>query len=161
MKKVLVIIGVVAVLAATTFIGFKIGQRNPLISPTTDFLRDTLIIYQTDTVRVSTPLILTEKVTDTIRVPVTDTVTMRDTLYLNLPRTEKVYASEDYRAVVSGYQPSLDTIDIYKRTEIVTITQTPKPKRWGVGVQAGVGLNTQFKPMPYVGVGISYNIIQF
>ena len=94
---------------------------------------------------------------------VTDTLTLRDTLFINLPRTERIYASEDYRAVVSGYQPSLDTIDIFKKTEIVTITEkiVPKPKHWGIGVQAGVGLNTQFKPMPYVGIGISYNIINF
>jgi len=37
---------------------------------------------------------------------------------------------------------------------------SPKPKRWGVGPQLGVGFDGH-KLHPYLGVGISYNLIQF
>jgi hypothetical protein len=38
----------------------------------------------------------------------------------------------------------------------------PKPTHWGIGVQAGYGAtlsNNTVKLAPYIGVGISYNII--
>lgn len=36
-----------------------------------------------------------------------------------------------------------------------------RPKRLGVGFQAGYGITSEFKVTPYVGVGISYNFINF
>ena len=36
-----------------------------------------------------------------------------------------------------------------------------KPKRVGIGVQFGYGLSTDFKIAPYVGIGLSYNLISF
>lgn len=36
-----------------------------------------------------------------------------------------------------------------------------KPKRFGIGVQFGYGLTENFKAMPYVGLGISYNVARF
>lgn len=36
-----------------------------------------------------------------------------------------------------------------------------KPKKWSIGPQVGVGLTGDLKFRPYIGVGISYGIIQF
>lgn len=36
-----------------------------------------------------------------------------------------------------------------------------KPKKWGVGAQAGVGFFGSMKPTPYLGIGISYSLINF
>lgn len=36
-----------------------------------------------------------------------------------------------------------------------------RPKRIGIGLQAGYGISGDLKPIPYVGVGISYNILNF
>lgn len=36
-----------------------------------------------------------------------------------------------------------------------------KQKRFGIGVQIGYGWQTGLKPSPYIGAGISYNIIRF
>ena len=47
----------------------------------------------------------------------------------------------------------------YITKEIKTVT---KPKRWGIGLQAGYGVsfsNKQIKATPYIGIGISYNIL--
>jgi hypothetical protein len=37
----------------------------------------------------------------------------------------------------------------------------PREKRFGIGIQAGYGITTQFKASPYIGVGISYNLFRF
>ena len=39
-----------------------------------------------------------------------------------------------------------------------------KPKRWGIGLQAGYGVslhNGEVFPAPYIGVGLSYSIINW
>ena len=38
----------------------------------------------------------------------------------------------------------------------------PKPKKFGLGVMAGYGINvTNAQPAPFIGIGISYNLIKF
>lgn len=39
----------------------------------------------------------------------------------------------------------------------------PPPKRWGIGIQAGYGLTLSDKPIltPYIGIGVSHNLIRF
>jgi hypothetical protein len=36
-----------------------------------------------------------------------------------------------------------------------------KPKRWGIGLQGGIGVCGDLKIRPYIGVGISWSLIQF
>ena len=80
-----------------------------------------------------------------------------------VPITQKKYEDSTYRAWVSGYRASLDTLIFYPRTEIVTITEREKPKRWSVGVQVGYGMTLKGTPQfaPYFGVGVSYNLFSF
>ena len=71
-----------------------------------------------------------------------------------------------YTDWVSGYRPQLDSIQIYQTTEYITkeIKMVTKPKRWGIGLQAGYGVslhNGQLFPSPYIGVGLSYSIINW
>ena len=84
-----------------------------------------------------------------------------DSVSVEIPITQKVYETDRYRAVVSGYKPSLDDIYIYQPTQIVQVKS--KPKRWGVGIQVGYGVTLKQTPQfsPYVGVGFSYNLFQF
>lgn len=130
---------------------------------------DTLVIR--DTITHHAPHYVYKHTRDTIRVPVPvpGPEPERDTIYVNLPRETKVYEDARYRAEVSGYQPSLDRIDIYTQTQVVTkdVTQVVKQKtRWGLGISAGYGvtINTTdqtFRPAPYIGVGIHYNLISW
>ncbi len=125
--------------------------------------RDTLIIR--DTLTHYVPQYVYKHTSDTIRVPVP--VPERDTIYVSLPRETKIYEDAHYRAEVSGYQPSLDRIDIYTQTQVVTkdVTQIVKKQtRWGLGVQAGYGVSLndgKLRGSPYIGVGISYNLISW
>ncbi len=86
-----------------------------------------------------------------------------DSALVSVPITSKVYEDSLYRAVVSGYRASLDEITVYPRMDIVTITEKPKRKRWGVGVQVGYGMTLNGRPQlsPYAGIGVSYNLFNF
>lgn len=41
------------------------------------------------------------------------------------------------------------------------VAPPPRPKRFGIGIQIGYGWQTGLNPAPYIGAGISYNIIRF
>lgn len=111
-------------------------------------------VIKTDTLLVSAPMaVFWRWVAD-------DTIYIRDTL---LRRKEVVYADSSYRAVVSGYiDPRLDSLLIFPKTVYQTITNDiyhpvtvkSKPKRWGLGVQAGYGYPGGW----YVGAGVSWNL---
>lgn len=77
-----------------------------------------------------------------------------------IPITSKVYEDSTYRAVVSGYNVSLDEMLVFPKREVATIRPPVKPKRWSVGVQAGYGI-TPAGFQPYLGVGITCNIFSF
>lgn len=126
---------------------------------------DTLVIR--DTVTHYAPRYIERHTRDTIRIPIPELV--HDTVAVYLPRETKIYEDARYRAEVSGYQPSLDRIDIFTQTQVVTQNTAQvikKRARWGIGISAGYGLaiNTHdhaFTPAPYVGVGIQYNLISW
>lgn len=99
-------------------------------------------------------------VRDSIFIPIKDT----DTIYVSVPREYKVYQDTSFRAVVSGYSPSLDSLTIYRTKIIQTVTLKPKPYKWSIGVHAGYGVsahNGTLMLAPHIGVGVSYNFIRF
>lgn len=128
-------------------------------------LLDTLVVR--DTVRERYPVYVERTVTDTMLIALSDTVTVSDTVYVRLPREQKRYADTNYAAWVSGYRPSLDSIEVYPVTRYVTKTVTKMEdsrKRWGIGIQAGYGIGLdggKVTGVPYIGIGISYDILTF
>ena len=133
------------------------GWMRPSVKETRT-VRDTVVIRDTLRDTVPRPLLVRFDHWDTIHFPVpiyegTDTV--RDTLFIPVPIEQKEYRTEDYHAIISGYRPSLDLMEVFRKTQTVTVVQ--KPKRWGLGLQAGAGWPTGW----YVGVGISYDIWQW
>lgn len=124
---------------------------------------DTLIVV--DTIRITEPVEVFREVRDTMWVDVGDIIVVHDTTFIPLPREYVTYQDTSYKAVVSGFVPRLEEIEVYPKTQYITIqtekTRTvTKPTRFGVGVQAGYGV-TPKGFQPYVGVGISYNILAF
>lgn len=87
-----------------------------------------------------------------------DTVCRVDSVKVAIPITQNVYEDSTYRAYVSGYRPSLDSIFLYPRTQVVTIRE--KPRRWNIGVGAGYGL-TPRGFQPFVGISVSYTLWSF
>ncbi len=90
-----------------------------------------------------------------------DVQNIHDSVMVEIPMTQKEYESDDYHAWVSGYEPQLDSIFVYPKSEVVTIRYPPeKQKRWGIGVFAGYGI-TPHGLQPCAGVSINYNLINF
>lgn len=84
----------------------------------------------------------------------------KDSVEVILPITQKGYEDSTFRAYVSGYHPAIDSINIFRRNEVVYIRSPTKPKRWGIGIQVGYGI-TPKRAEPYIGIGISYNLFSF
>lgn len=130
-----------------------------------DIRRDTVEVIRIDTFRDTLPIPVYEKIIDSfpVRVPVPVSVpgdTVRDTVAIYLPITQKVYHDSLYTAYVSGYRAKLDSIEVYGRTRDITIRETPRRKRWGLGVQVGYGMAGN-KASPFVGLGVSYNLFEW
>lgn len=159
MKNVIIPLIALALIA----VAFLLGRRS--VKP------EIVEIHRTDT------LLLRDTIRETVLVPKVRYLTRVDTVLLPIPGdtvevpvlvpiSRKVYEGEDYRAVVSGFRASLDTLDIFRKTQTVTNTvvqrvEVPgKPKRWGIGVSAGYALTPQ-GVKPYIGAGISYSFITF
>lgn len=133
-----------------------------------DISRDTIPVFiDTPIPRDSTVLryvTVSVPVQDTIRTIVADTL-KTDSVNVVLPITQKMYQDSTYQAWVSGYMPALDSIRVFQPVTTITrtITNTQikyKAKRWGLGVQAGIGI-TPTKVEPYIGIGVTYNIFSW
>ena len=148
-------------LAVAALLGFIIGRRYPQNEPVEPIKErvDTLVIR--DTIKVTEAISVTKRVVDSIAYPVTDTLRLRDTLYVFLEREQIRW--EDSLAVVyaSGVMPQVDSV-IHHTNQLIITKEIPviKKNRWGLGVQAGVGAG-KGGLTPYVGVGISYNLISW
>ena len=148
-------------LAVAVLLGFLVGQRCPRNGggETPIIKVDTLIIR--DTFKVTEPIYVTKRVVDSIPYPVTDTLRMRDTLYVILEREQIRW--EDSLAVVyaSGVMPQVDSV-IHHTESLIVTKEIPviKKTRWGIGVQAGFGAYKDGLT-PYFGVGISYNLLSW
>ena len=157
----LTVVTVLALTAGAFFMGRCTAPEPPMTGETVRV--DTL--YVRDTITREMPVYTRVYVRDSIYVPIRDTLHRTDTVWL--PREVKVYEDERYRAEVSGYQPSLDRIDIFVKDKIVTqdktqIVTVKRNARWGIGLQAGYGATYYdggVHAFPYIGVGVSWNLI--
>lgn len=162
MKTIRVIVIAVALLVAAFLIGRCTAPK---------YEAETQVIKQVDTMVVRDTIIREKPVFRTEYVFVRDSVRVQvhDTVFINLPRQLRVYQDSLYRAEVSGVDPTLDRIEVYPQTRYITRTETQtisvtERRRWGIGVQVGYGITKQgasFYPGPYIGVGVSYNILTF
>lgn len=81
-----------------------------------------------------------------------------DSLTLQLPITQNVYEGNDYKAYVSGIYPSLDSVFVFPRREVITIKKPPN--RWHIGPTIGFGMTPQgFQP--FIGVSATFSLFSF
>lgn len=172
----------VAVLVLIAFcIGCVIGvvgarKYRPCVNLPISVQRDTITVR--DTLRDIVPVPVKERIirVDTVRLEITpgatdakpiDTVRGDDTIEaseeprigqggtVEIPISQRVYATEFYRAVVSGWRPSLDSIEVYRKTQTITNTVTQyKPPRIALLAGGGVGYTTDKKIVPFVGLAL-------
>ena len=155
MKTFLLIVIIFFALVASFLLGRQSAGENASVRIVV--VRDTV----TDTIRSIRPVPVKTVIArhDTLMLPVIETRT--DSVLVSLPVERKTYSDDStYTAVVSGINPSLDSIEVYRRSvyETRTITHYTKPSRISIGLQGGYGYGRNgFSP--YIGIGISYNLI--
>lgn len=163
MKKLPYLIALVIALVLAFCGGWYGGSRS---SPTFNdsIVRDTII----DTIQYRLPVPVDSLVlrTEVVKLPIYDTIVSKDidsirvdSVYVGIPIQQKEYSDSAYHAWVSGYKVSLDSINVYPKTIVETHRIREPPKRWGLGIQVGAGYCGDKTIRPYIGVGISYNIL--
>ena len=122
---------------------------------------DTLIVR--DTITLLKPISVTKRVVERELVRVTDTIDVHDTLYVYLDREQIQWRDSLCEVYASGINPRVDSVRHYRESKIITIdTQTPVKVKadWGVGLQAGYGASKDGLS-PYIGIGLTYNILSW
>jgi hypothetical protein len=83
---------------------------------------------------------------------------------VEVPITSKHYGSKEYDAWVSGFEPSLDSIKVYQRTEYITerVTVSKPPNKWELDLVGGINYKVQEKKYtPYAGGELLYKPNRF
>lgn len=167
--NILISVSVILLLMVISFVGGCSYNSNKERITT----NDTVVVVVKDTVKIVQPKEVFRYITHTV----IDTFNYNDSAgniaAVEIPLECAVYSDTailnqsdtlGYTAYVSGYRSNLDSISFCLSKTDKYITKTvEKKKRWGIGVQAGVGVGYNGRVIftPYVGVGISYNIWNF
>ena len=104
----------------------------------TPIVQNDTIVYR-DTIRETYPIEISKEVVRREYVIVRDTLRIKDTLYLSLPMERRVYGSDDFYAEVTGYKPSLDYIEVFPKTKVITKTIQPVTNRNALSIGAELG----------------------
>lgn len=163
MKKWVILVLAALLLAS----GFFCGRRSRADKDSiVTIIRDTTFVYDT-IVRIK-PEPVTRRVVDSVLVPVRDVQVIRDTVYVNVPIESKYYKGDNYEAWVSGYCASLDRINIYGQTRIISERVQSYSHHLGVsmnGFYVGgnanipIGLDYSYSKGRYlVGATIGYDV---
>ena len=149
----------IALITLSGFIGYRVGLTHAPEILTTD----TVVVVKVDTLVQEKPVPYSVTVLDTVTIKTVDTLYQE--VLVQLPMEEKEYRDSLYRAIVSGYKPSLDFIEVYSPTQTITVTeQVPvyKKTHWGIGISGGWGVtfvDGTVKTGPTISATISYNFI--
>lgn len=163
MKKavhIAILAGLLLVFLAVPFMaGWQMGERRAFarFQPHTDTLyipRDTFI---------DRPVIV-EKwrvKKDTVRLASVDTLIAHDSILVEVPIEQKVYADSNYTAWVSGFRPALDSIRLRQPTIVITQTVREPSARvghFGWGLTAGPSIIYSDRLRAGIGVtaGLTY-----
>ena len=162
-KKITFCFSVLLVLANFFMIGFIIGRKHPQKLPIEPIKVkvDTLIIH--DTTMSYKPIYVDRVKLDSVLVHVVDSVKIHDTTFVYLEREKVTWRDSLCEVYASGIMASVDSVRHFQEYKYITIeTQVPVKIRshWGLGVQAGMGTGKNGLT-PYVGVGISYNLLSW
>lgn len=161
MKIVYYIIGLFLCL----WIGFYIGKKNTTIP--TETITETIIkrdtIIKTDTLikEIISPKYIREEIVRVDTIKADTTLLYQRRTYLTQINEDSI--SGDIKAVVSGYNAVLDTLnycfniptkEIYTEKEIIS----QKKNRLNYGIQAGFGYGVLNRKADfYIGVGVGYS----
>jgi len=167
-KKTKFMLAVIALFFAITILSFLVGgyvgyhynNRNGIGSSDT--------IIKIDTFIDPNPQLVHDTLWKIKKVPVKvgkDTIIKNDTIIkVNdsvaiIPISLRTYSdSSTYKVMISGYDPRLESIELYQTTTI--ITQKEEESRFSWGLQAGMYV-TQDGLRPAIGIGATYRLGSF
>lgn len=121
---------------------------------------DTIMIR--DTIRIASPSPASEVVVrvDTVWlervIDFASDVGSKDSVAVPIPITQKVYEDSLYKAWVSGYKPSLDSINVYRRETYIPVVMEVN-KRPKIVLSAGVYGGFGAKGADY-GIGVTLGV---
>ena len=158
-KDAIIVFSVLAV-AVIFLCGYELGRKSHSKGANAGAKTKVVQVIKRDTIRLEKPVYLNRVIKEFVLVPAKDTVRVADTLMIALPREVKTYGDSTYSATISGIEPRLENIEIYRKleTQIVTVTQVQKPPRWGLGVVAGPGVLIDTRGRLHGGLGVSVGI---
>lgn len=150
--------------AVAFFGGFHCGKGEPSDKPKAD----TVVVERWDTISIEKPTEVVRYVvrrdtihaTDTAIKIIFDSVSGGSAAIIPIESVIYKDSTENakYAAYLSGYKAQLDSITINCLQTETTIRIKEPPRRFGVGVQLGVGLSAQGVAAPYIGVGVHYRL---
>ena len=158
-EKVITIFFVILLILVGILIGQKYRQKTPL--EPTEIKVDTLIIR--DTITQHKPIFVDKIKMDSVLIPVKDTIVIRDSVYIYMDREKITWRDSLCEVYASGIMTNVDSVRHFQEYKYITIeTQVPVKVKshWGLGVNAGYGVG-KGGLTPYVGVGISYNLLSW
>ncbi|MBE9487863.1 MAG: hypothetical protein IMY73_01650 [Bacteroidetes bacterium] len=122
------------------------------------YCTDTVTIVKTDTIK-QLDVRYTTKYLDRV---VVDTLRSVDSVYVRVEVPISRYIFEDslYRAEVSGYGVELNSIELYNSKTVESRIFIKKRSPFSLSLSAGYGISDKGLS-PYLGVGVSYNLLNF
>ena len=119
--------------------------------------RDTITV--TDTIIITAPRLKEKEVIkkDTVYLP---SPTLDDTIDVILPLEEKVYEDSTFRAVISGFKPSLKELTIYPTTTTISEKKLIRTKEKGFKLRPSIGIGYGLinrEPDLWIGISLTYN----
>ena len=158
-EKVMTILCVILLILIGILIGQKHRQKLPVEPP--EIKVDTLVVR--DTIMQYKPIFVDKIKVDSVLIPVKDTIVIRDSVYIYMDREKITWRDSLCEVYASGIMPQVDSVRHFQEYKYITIeTQVPVKVKshWGLGVNAGYGVG-KGGFTPYIGVGISYNILSW
>lgn len=157
MRKVITYLLILAAVAAVAgWLGWRGGERRAfdLFEPHTDTLyipREIVVEKPVEIVKWRTAVR-----TDTVRLASVDTLYTKDSILVEVPIEQRVYADSNYTAFVSGWRPVLDSIRITAPTMVIHETVREKAPRFGWGITAGPSI--VYNGNLHAGIGVTAGI---
>ena len=156
------------VLFALLFISFGFNVYYAVKDKDVEIKEKITTVTKIDTIMDTVLVVKKEKVIKVIRDTLVNVEFIRDTVdtakvVADIPIVQKEYSDDStYTAWVSGYRPSLDSINIYRKkisTNKETVIKKKDIHRFGIGPVVYGGYNFGTKKLDYgVGIGVSYHI---
>lgn len=147
-------------------LSFRIGQEYGKNSPVEPIKTKVDTLYIRDTIKVTEPLFVTRTKTERVLLPA-DTIRIHDTLMVVMQKERIEWRDSLSEVYASGIDVNVDSVRHFLQYRIVnreTIVPVKRHSHWGLGVSAGYGASLNRDAVilsPYIGVGLSYNIVSW